>query len=74
MSTAKEAILNRLRFSPKPLAVHELQIIGVSDNAAATRLSELARDGKVWSAFRKGENFKEWADHPFRPEHKGELL
>jgi hypothetical protein len=59
--TAKILILERLKQSGSWLAVHELNIIGISDNAAATRLSELAKQGKVVSRFRTGKRFKEWA-------------
>ena len=58
--SASSLILNRLESSPVALAVHELNIMGVSDNAAATRLSELAHDGKVIGTIRNGTHYKEW--------------
>ena len=58
--TASELILKRLENSPCPLALFELNIMGVSENAAATRLSELAGQGKVVGTFRSGARFKEW--------------
>ena len=58
--TAKQKILDRLSKSPCPLAVHELGIIGISENAAASRLPELARAGKVIGTYRPGKPFKEW--------------
>ncbi len=59
--TASERILARLESSLFPLAVHELALTGISENAAATRLSELARAGRVVGRFRRGRAFKEWA-------------
>lgn len=59
--TAKEKILQRLRDFGGFLAVHELKLGDVSDNAAATRLSELARDGKVIGRTRQGKAYKEWS-------------
>lgn len=59
--TAKIAILDRLARSDKPLACHELQIFGYSENCLATRLSELAREGVVIGKTRPGKAFKEWA-------------
>ena len=58
--TAKNLILDRLRENSW-LAVHEFQIIGVSENAAETRLSELAREGKVIGRVRPGCAYKEWS-------------
>lgn len=59
--SAYDQILKRLSESTRPLAVHELQIWGISDNAAATRLSELAQQGKVVGHYRPGKRFKEWS-------------
>lgn len=58
--SAKQEILKRLKDAGRPLACHELQIIGVSENAAATRLSELANLGLVVGTRRKDKAFKEW--------------
>jgi len=60
MTPAKSLILSRLEEAGKPLAAHELQIWSVSDNAAATRLNELEREGKLKSHYRPGKRFKEW--------------
>lgn len=63
--TAKAAILARLREAGRPLACHELHIPCVSENAAATRLSEMARAGLVVGRTRPGKAFKEWTiSHP----------
>lgn len=61
MLTAKQRILARLAQARTPLAVHEIRLDGVSDNAAATRLSELQRAGRVIGVYRPGKPFKEWA-------------
>ena len=58
--TAKEAIRNRLETATTSLAVHEFKLLGYSENAIATRLSEMAHAGEVIGTYRKGEAFKEW--------------
>lgn len=69
--TAKQLILERLKEAGKALAVHELDIIGVSDNAAATRLSEAAADGLVIGITRRGCRYKEWSITPVHMECDG---
>ncbi len=59
--TVKEKILEVLRRSPKPLACHEFPYLGTNENTIATRLTELATEGKVTSKYRDGKRFKEWA-------------
>ena len=60
--TAKTEILRVLTsVAPKALAVHELGIVGYSENCLATRLSELASVGLVVGARRPDKSFKEWA-------------
>ncbi len=58
--TSKDLILRRLEDVGRPLAVHELQIFGYSENSIATRLSELAQAGKVIGLDQPGVNFKRW--------------
>ena len=58
--TAKDAIINRLRFSSQKLAIHEFKIDGYSENNLATRAFELHRDGKICGQFREGKNYKEY--------------
>ena len=60
MISVKTLIIKRLYEAQAPLAVHELGIIGVSENGAATRLSELAGKGVVVGTIRAGAKFKEW--------------
>jgi hypothetical protein len=43
------------------VSVEDLPIIGVSSNAAATRLSELQEKGLAVGRYRSGKRFKEWA-------------
>lgn len=64
MNTARERILCRLREAGSALAVHELGFEDISENAAATRLSELAKDGLVVGWNRSGKRFKEWMALP----------
>lgn len=59
--TAKGAIVNRLLEAAGPLAVHEMYLPGFSENAIATRLSEMAKAGYVVGTVRPGKRFKEWA-------------
>lgn len=57
--TIKEKILEIL----KPdiwLAVHEFPYMGTNENTLASRLPELALDGKVEGRYRQGKRFKEW--------------
>lgn len=61
---AKQIIIECLRESTKPLAVHELPMTGYSQNNLATRLSELAREGVVKGQFRPHTSFKEWTLNP----------
>lgn len=63
--TARDLILERLS-DISWLAVHELKIQGVSDNAAATRLSELAKAGLVEGRVRPGAHYKEWRKMMFK--------
>ena len=58
--SANQSILDRLKESRAPLAVHEFKIDGYSENNIATRLSELAKEGLVVGNYRKGAHYKEW--------------
>lgn len=64
--TAIEAALGciaRAQIEGRPpvyLAVHEMDIIGHSQNALSTRLPEAAKLGKVHGRYRDGKKFKEW--------------
>ena len=57
---AKEAILSRLKEFGRAVPVHELRIVGISENAAATRLSEMAREGLVIGLTVPGFRYKAW--------------
>ena len=59
--TSKGWIALRLRQAGKPLATHELNIPGYSENALATRCSEMARAGLIIGNVRQGKQFKEWS-------------
>lgn len=56
----KDFIMERLMSAQSPLAVHEFKIFTYSENNIATRLSELAKEGKIAGKYRKGQSFKEW--------------
>ena len=59
--TCRSEITRRLEMSaPTPLAVHEFQIQGYSENALATEVSIMARHGLVEGRYRTGKKFKEW--------------
>ena len=63
--TAKGEVMRVLTNSAGSwLAVHEIREAGInaySENCLATRLPELALDGKVVSRVREGKRFKEWS-------------
>ena len=59
--TARALILDRLANTQRPLAVHELEVIGHSQISLARRLYEMQRDGLVTSANRPGTAYKEWS-------------
>lgn len=61
---AADAILARLREAGRPLPVHELNIMGVSENGAATRLAEMARAGLVVGVPTPGKRYKSWIVQP----------
>lgn len=61
---AADAILARLREFNRPVPVHDLRLEGISENAAATRLSELARAGLVVGVPTPGRRYKSWAIQP----------
>jgi len=56
----KEKILCILSTTKKKMAVHEFGLQSISENNLATRLSELAKIGKVSSQYREGKRYKEW--------------
>jgi DNA-binding HxlR family transcriptional regulator len=59
--TAPQLILKSLSTAyPRPLAIHELGIMGHSECALSARLRELRRDGFVEGLPRPGKAFKEW--------------
>ena len=66
--TAKDVILQRLASAGKCLAVHEFNIMGYSENCLATRVSELAVEGKLFSRYREGKRFKEWGLTVWNPQ------
>lgn len=59
-STARTCLLNRLK-GQQPLAVHELKIMGHSENALATELSKMATAGLTQGRYRPSKRFKEWS-------------
>ena len=59
--SAKELIRERLKSAVAPLAVHEFHLLGVSENALASRLGELARAGEVIGTYRPGTAYKQWS-------------
>lgn len=56
----KDRIMEWIRYCNQPQAVHEIGIIGYSQNNIATRLNELEREGLLISNFRHGKRVKEW--------------
>lgn len=62
--TAKALILERLAHTEIPLALHQLQIGGVSQTAASARLREMKKAGLVVSVPIPGRKFTAWALAP----------
>lgn len=62
--TGRQAIIKALYESPRPLALHEIPVVGINQAAASARLRELARDGIVVGTRRPGTAYKEWAMAP----------
>ena len=58
--TARQSLLRVLGDARRPIAVHELEIIGHSQNALATEISDMAREGILAGNYRAGFRFKEW--------------
>lgn len=58
--TARQMIVKRLYEAARPLALHELDLIGVNQAAASARLRELRRDGLVSSVPVPGKRFTAW--------------
>jgi len=58
--TAKELILERLAHTEIPLALHQLQIGGVSQTAASARLREMRKEGLVESVAIPGRRWTAW--------------
>ena len=62
--TERVCLIERLKEASGPLAIHELNIPGHSENALATELPRMAREGLVWGHYRPGCRFKEWSLTP----------
>lgn len=64
LKTAREKILDRLALADNPLALHDLNIQGVSQAAASARLREMAREGLVVSVPVAGKRYTAWILKP----------
>ena len=62
--TAKEAIVDTLSGSDRPLAVFEFGLMGVAQTSISARLRELARDGIVQSVRVPGKRYTAWTLTP----------
>lgn len=59
--SVEDRILLRMYRARRPLAIHEFDLEGISQNNLGTRLPEVAKThGFVTGATRPGEHFKEW--------------
>ena len=61
---ARQAIIRVLYESPRPLALHELPLEGISQTSASARLRELKQDGIVISVPVKGARYTAWMLKP----------
>ncbi len=68
--SARDAILARLAEATRPIPLHELDVIGVSQAAASARLREMARENLVESVPVPGKRFTAWRILP----GQGQLL
>ena len=60
--TARVALLRVFGNARRPLAVHELdEIKDHSQNAMATEISTMAREGLLTGQIREGKRYKEWS-------------
>ena len=59
--TAKHKLIAHLYKSERPLAVHEIQIEGVSQTSASARLREMRRDGIVVKTKAEGKAYDLWS-------------
>ena len=74
MRADHEKILRYLQFSPKALAIHEMEIEGMSQNNIGTRLPEMAREGLVSCMRLPGESFKRWKPAQWERNGQGRLI
>lgn len=68
--TVKEALIQELSHSDRPLAIHEIGLMGVSQTSMSARLREMARAGIVVSVPVPGRKYTAWAIKP----GQGDLL
>lgn len=60
MILARHKIVARLRAASVPVAIHDLNLDGVSQTSASARLRELAREGVVQSVGVPGKRYTAW--------------
>lgn len=58
--TARQALVKALLEAPRPLALHELPLVGISQTSASARLRELKRDMIVESVPVPGHRYTAW--------------
>ena len=58
--TTKEAILQVLEESDRPLAIFEFGLMGVAQTSISARLRELRKENKVYSVPVKGQKYTKW--------------
>lgn len=58
--TTRQLLAKRLYEAARPLALHELELVGVNQAAASARLREMKRDGVVVSVPVPGKKFTAW--------------
>lgn len=72
--TARQKLIAALYRAPRPLALHEIPVEGVSQTSMSARLRELAREGIVQSVPVPGARFTAWALSPSQPPLSGVQL
>lgn len=58
--TQRQAIIKALYGAPRPLAIHEIPVEGVSQTSISARLREIHRDGIVQKMRAPGKKFDLW--------------
>ena len=71
--TTRDRVRDRLEAAGRPLALHEFDLDGISQNNLGTRLPEYAKEGWCYGVQRNGTQYKEWGLTEWLRPKQGEL-